>query len=98
MDDNVRVADSDREQVLVLLQHHTGAGRLTLDEYADRVDRALVARTRRDLNQVLRDLPEHPPAQRVTPDHTSGTRHLLIAFLIAAVTLAVLGTFVAAFR
>jgi hypothetical protein len=59
------------------------AGRLSLDEFSDRVARALAAPTRHDLALVTSDLPAEPvPAQ---------SRQLLAAFLLATVTLAVLG-------
>jgi hypothetical protein len=37
MDSRLRAAGTDREHVADLLQHHTAAGRLTLDEYEQRV-------------------------------------------------------------
>ena len=40
-----------------LLRVHTSEGRLTLDEFSDRVGRALAATTRADLDAVVDDLP-----------------------------------------
>jgi Domain of unknown function (DUF1707) len=63
----LRVSDSEREHVVGLLQRATGTGLLDLDEFTRRVDTALAARTRGELNAVLLDLPglTHPerPAQ-----------------------------------
>jgi hypothetical protein len=67
----LRVSDAEREHVIGLLQRATGTGLLDLDEFTRRVDTALAARTRGELNAVLLDLPglTHPerPAQVPTP-------------------------------
>ena len=56
----VRVSDAEREQVVALLRRHTGDGRLTLDEFEERVDEVLKARTGDDLRAALRELPPLP--------------------------------------
>ena len=58
---DVRVSDSDRHAVVDDLQRHTADGRLTLDEFEERVDEALRARTGADLDVALRDLPSVAP-------------------------------------
>lgn len=58
----VRVADQDRQQVAEVLRRHTADGRLTLDEFSERVGRALAARTRSDLEVLTSDLPPAPEA------------------------------------
>jgi uncharacterized protein DUF1707 len=67
----LRVSDAEREHVIGLLQRATGTGLLDLDEFTRRVDTAVAARTRGELNAVLLDLPglTHPerPAQVPTP-------------------------------
>jgi hypothetical protein len=67
----LRVSDAEREHVVGLLQRATGTGLLDLDEFTRRVDTALTARTRGELNAVLLDLPglTHPerPAQVPSP-------------------------------
>ena len=67
----LRVSDAEREHVVGLLQRATGTGLLDLDEFTRRVDTALAARTRGELNGVLLDLPglTHPerPAQVPIP-------------------------------
>jgi hypothetical protein len=40
----MRAADSDRDRTIALLRDATVAGRLTLDEFAGRVERAVGAR------------------------------------------------------
>jgi hypothetical protein len=54
---NMRVGDADREAVAAQLREHYADGRLTLDELNERLDQAFAAKTRADLNTVLRDLP-----------------------------------------
>ena len=53
-----RVGDAERQHVIDLLRAHTGAGRLTLDEFAERAGDVYAALTRRQLDAVLADLPE----------------------------------------
>lgn len=50
-------ADGDRERTLALLRDATVDGRLTLDEFAERVERAELARTHADLEALTADLP-----------------------------------------
>jgi uncharacterized protein DUF1707 len=54
---DLRVSDAEREHVVNLLQKAIGQGLITLDEFTERTDRALAARTRSELNAVLIDLP-----------------------------------------
>jgi hypothetical protein len=65
----LRVSDGDRERCITILRRHTTEGRLTLDEFSDRVGEAYAARTYADLDQTLRELPAEmplhaPPARR----------------------------------
>lgn len=53
----VRVSDAERTRVVDVLRTSCVDGRLTLDEFGDRVERALAARTRQDLEVVVADLP-----------------------------------------
>jgi class 3 adenylate cyclase len=61
------VSDSDRDQTVSLLREHMIVGRLTLDEFSERVGGALRARTRDDLESSLADLPDlaAPPSDLV---------------------------------
>ncbi len=54
---NVRVGDAERDAVAAQLRDHYADGRLTLDELNERLDLAFAARTKADLNEVMRDLP-----------------------------------------
>jgi hypothetical protein len=61
MDDaSIRVSDAEREQAVVVLREHLLAGRLTLDEFSERVEAVLQARVGSDLARVQEDLPAVP--------------------------------------
>jgi hypothetical protein len=96
-DPDLRASHADREQVVAALQRHTAAGRLTLDEFGERVDRALAAVTRSELAAVTRDLPTEPgPNPQTGPAFQH--HQLSIAFLLAALTLIILGVVLAIAR
>jgi predicted membrane protein len=62
--------------MIVELREHCVAGRLTLEEFAQRTDEAIAARTAPDLEAVTRDLPsEQAPAE---PKLGMRTRMMLI--------------------
>src|ERR1700736_1182732 len=54
---NVRIGDADREAIAAQLREHYADGRLTLEELNERLDQTFAAKTRADLNTVMRDLP-----------------------------------------
>jgi hypothetical protein len=54
----VRASDAEREAVVARLQTAAGEGRLPLEELADRLERALSAATRPELEVLTADLPE----------------------------------------
>ena len=60
---------SEREQAIAALRHHTAAGLLSLDDFAEGVERVLVAETRADLVAITSNLPAIPepsaPPERV---------------------------------
>jgi hypothetical protein len=62
----LRAGDEDRERVVARLREHLVAGRLTLDEFSERLDAAYAARTHAELEPLTRDLPEHVPARQVS--------------------------------
>lgn len=53
----VRISDDDRQRMVEVLRSHCTDGRLTLDEFSDRVGLAFEAKTRADLELVIADLP-----------------------------------------
>ncbi|KMO83859.1 hypothetical protein BST22_28005 [Mycolicibacterium chubuense] len=54
---DLRVSDADRAAVTRALESAVGQGMLSLDEYTERVDAVLAARTRSELDAVIADLP-----------------------------------------
>lgn len=60
----LRASDADRDRAIADLREHTAAGRLTLEEFSERVDRAVAARTVAELEDVGRDLPSALPVAR----------------------------------
>lgn len=59
----IRASDADRENAVAILRHHCTEGRLTLDEFSDRLPEVYAARTWADLDHALRELPmPAPPA------------------------------------
>ena len=69
---NLRAADADRDRVVEFLKLAFSEGRLSKDEYDDRVDSALSARTYADLDQVVTDLPVRPAAVATPVTRTNG--------------------------
>jgi Domain of unknown function (DUF1707)/Cell wall-active antibiotics response 4TMS YvqF len=57
----ILASDAEREQSIVLLRDAVTSGRLTLEEFSERVGRAQLARTDRDLAALTVDLPSAAP-------------------------------------
>jgi hypothetical protein len=89
----LRASDADRDRLIATLQAHTAAGRLNLDEYTERVDQAVLARTHGDLAALVADLPAES-----TVDHRTSGGQLLVAFLVALLALLIIGVAIALFR
>lgn len=96
----MRASDDDRQRVIEALQHHTQVGRLTLDEFADRCDTVLAAKTLDDLRAATHDLPELPasPAAADPPPGGGNDRHVLLVFAVALIAAILLGIVYAAFH
>jgi hypothetical protein len=56
-DPNIRASDADRDRTASLLREHLAAGRLTPEEFSERLDRAFTARTVGEIDSLLKDLP-----------------------------------------
>lgn len=54
---SIRASDQDRDRVASLLREHHAVGRLDPDEFAERLDRAMTARTIGELDELTADLP-----------------------------------------
>jgi Domain of unknown function (DUF1707) len=71
-DPDLRVSQAERDEVVAVLAGHFADGRLTIEEYEERVESALGARTGRDLEPLLEDLPApDPPPARTHPRRRS---------------------------
>lgn len=98
MPGNLRVSQAERDAVAEQLRQHTTDGRLSLEEFSERLDTCLKAKTYDDLRHVLADLPPlrtpaatgpaSPPAryrQGSFPPHLP----ILLLALVAAITAAI---------
>ena len=63
----LRASDAEREAAVTRLRTAAGEGRLTLDELAERLERAFSAVTRAELEPLTRDLPSEPD-RRALPE------------------------------
>jgi len=60
----LRIGDAEREAAVSALGEHYAAGRLSKQEYDERADRALAARTQMELFPLFADLPRPQGARR----------------------------------
>lgn len=85
---SVRVGDAERDAAARALGEHFAQGRLDRDEYDQRVDVALAARTRGELARVFRDLPSaalpftSPPAPRARMARRTARRRVPVLPLL----------------
>jgi hypothetical protein len=63
----ILASDAERERTSEVLRQASVEGRLTLDEFSERVEQALAARTRDELQAVTRDLPAVVPSRPAQP-------------------------------
>jgi len=85
-DYNLRIGDAERDVAIAQLREHFVAGRLTFDELTDRIDVALTAKTQRQIDGLMADLPRPPKAARAevpVPAPDAG-RFLVFAMLLFA--------------
>jgi hypothetical protein len=57
---DMRVSHAERTEVADRLSKHYGDGRLDEEEFNERLDRAMKAKTHADLNGLFADLPDQP--------------------------------------
>ena len=84
----MRAADADRDRVVGFLTTAYSEGRLTKDEYDDRLESALAARTYTDLDELVADLPVGSAAvlpATAGPPAVAGTNGLAVASLACGV-------------
>jgi hypothetical protein len=56
-DAKIRASDADRNRAAAALGEHLAAGRLTIEEFDERLDRAYAAKTLGELDELMADLP-----------------------------------------
>jgi len=56
-DPRIRASDADRDRAAALLREHHAAGRLTAEEFHDRMNKALDAKTLGEIEELMADLP-----------------------------------------
>ena len=76
-----RIGTAERELAAADLAEHLSAGRLTTEEFDERVQQAYAARTATELAPLFRDLPDLRPAP---PKRRIDRRPLLILGLVVA--------------
>jgi Domain of unknown function (DUF1707) len=59
----IRACDADRDRTAAALCEHLAAGRLTVEEFDERLDQAFAAKTLGELDEVMTDLPEANPGR-----------------------------------
>ena len=96
--DNLRVSEAEREEASARLAEHYSTGRLSADDYYERLDAAWSARVRADLDTLLTDLPQSAPPSAPQPRQAvrrPGRRPrvfpLVACFLLVAFGLIALG-------
>jgi Domain of unknown function (DUF1707)/Cell wall-active antibiotics response 4TMS YvqF len=73
---DIRASDSERDAVVARLNEAVGEGRLTLQEFSDRIDEAYAARTRGELAPLTADLPAMQPVRA-----PSRTRRVMLGLM-----------------
>ena len=69
---HLRASDADRAAAADVLGTHMSAGRLSVDEYDERLTRAYAARTYGELDELTADLPPAAPAAAAPGASSSG--------------------------
>jgi hypothetical protein len=64
---DLRIGDAEREAAGAELREHYAQGRLTLEEFNQRLDATFKATTQRDLNLLTKDLPHAAPPSAPLP-------------------------------
>jgi hypothetical protein len=76
----LRASDADRERTVALLREHAAEGRLTLEEFTERMGAAYRATTQQELEELGRDLPAATSSAVEPASRRSPTRYLLSLF------------------
>jgi hypothetical protein len=90
IDSHTRVGDADREHTAARLRDHHAEGRITVDEFEERLDRCYEATTAGQLRELVADLPREP--QRDPYHFSRWPRVWLIPVLLTIVAVAALSS------
>lgn len=74
---SLRIGDAEREAVAAELREHYAHGRLTLEEFNERLDATFAAKTQSDLSRLTADLPHVRSGGSPLPSARTGRGHLL---------------------
>ncbi|PRY00076.1 DUF1707 and FHA domain-containing protein [Allonocardiopsis opalescens] len=69
-----RPSDRERDYIVDLLREHCVQGRLSQADFVERMEAALTAQSRRELGELIRDLPPLRPGGRAVPPHATQLR------------------------
>jgi Domain of unknown function (DUF1707) len=71
---SIRASDADRDKIATALRENLAAGRLTTEEFDERLDKALAAKTLGELEDLMADLPGTDIIKRAdpSPDRAEG--------------------------
>jgi DNA polymerase/3'-5' exonuclease PolX len=76
----LRASDAERDQIVARLRDASVEGRLTLEEFTERMTSAYESRTHAELDVLVRDLPERTAAP-ATPERTAPKRRWVISVM-----------------
>lgn len=79
----LRIGTAERERAAADLGEHLAAGRLSTEEFDERVRQAYAARTAAELTPLFRDLPDLRPAP--VPQRRRDLRPLFLVLLVGVV-------------
>ncbi|MGO9558402.1 MAG: DUF1707 domain-containing protein [Acidimicrobiales bacterium] len=85
---SLRIGDTDRAELAEVLGKHYSDGRLDDEEFRERMDRAMSAKTRGDLGGLLSDLPPLGPTPNTLPVPRHSRRLLTLVVVFAGLVFA----------
>ena len=77
-----RVSDAERQAVVEQLRLNTADGRLDMDEFGERVEQALAARTGADLHVLLSDLPRLDSPTIAAEHRRARVRAIVLPYIV----------------
>src|SRR4029077_7551593 len=78
----IRVSNAERQDAIAVLQRAVVEGRLTLEEYSDRVGVAVGARTDQELGALTNDLPRSPARYDASRSGTAVEHRALFSHIV----------------